>query len=471
MPRNNRRRDDSGAEFTTADEARDAMAELHRRAAGDALDDADQERWNAAEAFVERAQSSQQHLRGLAAAQGCTERAGERRTRRDEGADSSYDRSRRMLDSYRSDELPDGVRDRITGAFDEARGRDRTRLADYAAATGDPDYTRAFMQTMIDPIGGHRSWTTDEQRAWQRAAVAQRDLGVGSNGSGASAAVPLILDPAVALTSDGSVNPVRQLASVKSILSNRWQGVSSEGVVNDWTEEAQEVGATDLDFSPPAITTRKYTAFVAYSFELGGDWAQLAHELRNIFRDSVDQQQAVAFARGTGPADGEHAQPEGLVTGLAGTGSQVFAGGGFDRDDLLGLRLAVPPRFRANASVLSSLEIQDAAREFPAIEGSSGDVSLVTEGSPPTFRGWRWYEFSELDADPLVDGADFLIAGDVRAGYKIIDRIGSSIETVQHVFSSDNNRPTGQRGALLWGRVGAGVINSNALRLLSNGTS
>ncbi len=475
MPRNRR----SGAseetpQFTNITEARETLAEIHARNDGE-LDGADRERWTAAESFIQTAETRMEHLKGLARS-GSIDGPNRSRQTGSQGRDesSSYSRARRTIDGYSREALPDDVRHRVSQAFDDARGADRDRLSDYAACAADPDYLSAFMRILVDPAGGHRSWSSDELQAWQRM-DSVRALGVGAAGDGASAAVPLVLDPSVALTSDGSVNPIRQLASTQSILGNRWQGVSSEGVVNDWTLEAQEVPLTPLTFEPPAITTRKYTAFVPFSFELGGngtggDWRQLADELRKIFADSVDNQQAVAFATGTGPADGEFAQPEGVVTGLDGTASQLFAGGAFDRDDLLAVRYAVPPRFRANASVVSSLEVQDAAREFHAIDAGVGDVSILTEGNPPTFRGWKWLEYSELDADPSEVGANFLVAGDFNAGYKIVDRVGTSIEIVAHLFGNAG-RPTGQRGGLLWGRVGAGVINANALRLLSNGTS
>jgi predicted phage gp36 major capsid-like protein len=48
----------------------------------------------------------------------------------------------------------------------------------------------------------------------------------------------------------------------------------------------------------------------------------------------------------------------------------------------------------------------------------------------------------------------------------IVDRIGATLETIQHVVGP-NNRPTGQRGALLWFRTGSDVVNPNALRVLS----
>ena len=58
-----------------------------------------------------------------------------------------------------------------------------------------------------------------------------------------------------------------------------------------------------------------------------------------------------------------------------------------------------------------------------------------------------------------------MIYGDVRAGFVIVDRIGSTLELIPNILGS-NQRPTGQRGALLWFRTGSEVVNTAVLRLL-----
>ena len=50
--------------------------------------------------------------------------------------------------------------------------------------------------------------------------------------------------------------------------------------------------------------------------------------------------------------------------------------------------------------------------------------------------------------------------------FVVVDRLGSTLELVPHLFGS-NRRPTGQRGALLWFRTGSDVVIPNAFRLLS----
>ena len=59
-----------------------------------------------------------------------------------------------------------------------------------------------------------------------------------------------------------------------------------------------------------------------------------------------------------------------------------------------------------------------------------------------------------------------LIYGDFSQ-FVLVDRIGSTVEIVSHLFGS-NRRPTGQRGALLWFRTGSDVVVPQAFRREGN---
>jgi len=60
-----------------------------------------------------------------------------------------------------------------------------------------------------------------------------------------------------------------------------------------------------------------------------------------------------------------------------------------------------------------------------------------------------------------------MVGGDLKTGYRIVDRIGSAIEIIPHLFGAAQGQfPTGQRGAYFYWRVGGGVVAPNALRYL-----
>lgn len=62
-------------------------------------------------------------------------------------------------------------------------------------------------------------------------------------------------------------------------------------------------------------------------------------------------------------------------------------------------------------------------------------------------------------------GSLILLYGDIAAGYRIVDRIGMTIEVIQNLFATANQRPTGQPGLLAWWRTSGKVQNAAALRV------
>ena len=83
------------------------------------------------------------------------------------------------------------------------------------------------------------------------------------------------------------------------------------------------------------------------------------------------------------------------------------------------------------------------------------------------------YENSNMDGAINTGATETnypLLYGDFAAGMVIVDRVGSTLEVVPHLFGA-NRLPSGQRGALLWFRTGSDVVIPNAFRLLSIPTS
>ena len=59
-----------------------------------------------------------------------------------------------------------------------------------------------------------------------------------------------------------------------------------------------------------------------------------------------------------------------------------------------------------------------------------------------------------------------LLYGDLEQTYRIVDRVGLSIEIIPHLFGA-NARPTGERGLFAYWRTSGAVLVDNAARLLS----
>ncbi len=127
----------------------------------------------------------------------------------------------------------------------------------------------------------------------------------------------------------------------------------------------------------------------------------------------------------------------------------------------------MPPRWRSNGAWVANLSILNRIRQFTDTVGGFRNSLDLSSAMGPSILGRPVHESS--DRDGTIDAAAnnyILLYGDVRAAYTIVDRVGLSVELVPHLVGG-NRRPTGQRGLYAYWRVGAGLINASAVRLLN----
>jgi hypothetical protein len=74
------------------------------------------------------------------------------------------------------------------------------------------------------------------------------------------------------------------------------------------------------------------------------------------------------------------------------------------------------------------------------------------------------HEWSNLDSVINATQDNHIAVYGDWSHYVIADRIGSTLEIIPNLFGA-NRRPTAQRGALLWGRVGVDSVVDNAFRI------
>lgn len=331
----------------------------------------------------------------------------------------------------------------------------------YAVAAGSEHYERAFSKLVANPTQGHLEWTPAEADAYRAVAAVQaeqRAMSLSDTGGGYM--IPLTLDPSIMLTSNGSTNPLRQIARNVTTVTDTWQGVTSAGVTAEWTAEASEMADGSPTLGSPSIPVHKGDAFVPFSFEIGGDAMNFMNELGMLLTDAAEQLNAAAFTTGTGSG-----QPKGVITALTGGPSIVNSGTAatLAASDVYAVQNALPPRFQAGAQWCASLSILNTLRQFETGSGALKFPGL--HDNPPVLLGRNALELSNMAATTTT-GSKALLYGDFKAGMVIADRIGSTLELVPHLVGA-NRRPTGQRGALLWYRVGADVVVPNAFRLLN----
>lgn len=331
-----------------------------------------------------------------------------------------------------------------------------------------PGYERAFMKLVGNPTHGHLTWTPEESDAYRAAAaVLTEQRAMSTTDTAGGYLIPLTLDPSVQLTSNGSINPLRQIARVVQTTTDTWNGVTSAGVTAEWTAEAAEMADASPTLASPSIPVHKGDAFVPFSFEVEGDAVNFLGELAKLLQDGAEQLSATAYTTGSGSG-----QPKGLITALvaaSGTVALIPPGSAetLAAGDVYNVQNALPPRFQPNAQWASNLAIVNTLRQLETSNGALKFPSL--QDNPPRLLGRAMNEISNMDGtiNPAASENNYLLVyGDFGAGMVIVDRIGSTLELVPHPFWA-NRRPTGQRGAILWWRTGSDVVIPNAFRLLS----
>lgn len=319
-------------------------------------------------------------------------------------------------------------------------------LARKILVTGSPMYSRAFGKALMarSTVG----LTAEEQRA----------LSLGADAAGGFA-VPFQLDPSVILTSDGVVNPLRQISRVVQIVGKEWHGVSTAGVSVSRSAEGTEVGDNTPTFAQPKVTTSRVTGFVPYSFELDSAWGQLQSELTMILNDARSAEEADSFLNG----DGTGENPEGLLTALnAAAGSKVNTAGtsAYAVDDVYALDDALPPRHRSQATFLAAKSVYNLTRAFDP--NGTSLWNRLGAGTPPELAGYPALEASEMGANTA--SGIFLVLGNFTR-FLIVDRVGMRVELIPNLFGA-NGRPTGQRGILaIWDNA-CKTLDTNAFRAL-----
>ncbi|WP_155945195.1 phage major capsid protein [Mycobacterium marinum] len=355
----------------------------------------------------------------------------------------------------------------IEGLMSTGPAPERSWASRWAAAAGDQAYLRAFAKKVTSPEMGETLWTPEEAQAWRTAAQVQAERAMNSVDTQGGFLIPAQLDPAILLSSDGSTDPLREMARVVQTVGDVWHGVSSAGVVANWYSEAEEVSDDSPTLGQPSVPNYRASAWVPFSFEVGGDGAGFVAEVRMLLMDAVQQLNAAAYVNGSGTG-----QPTGFISALTATPAVVVPGAGSEAvvaADPYALQSALPPRFQANSAFAANLTTINVLRQAETTNGALKFPSL--QDNPPMLCGKRMWEVSNMASpNAAVTATTYpLVLGD-WSRFIITDRVGATVELVPHVFGP-NRRPTGERGFFAWFRTGSDVLTNEAFQALSVATT
>lgn len=344
--------------------------------------------------------------------------------------------------------------------FDEARAKAHVerlieRFADDEASafarqmlnTGSPVYRRAFAKTMA---GRHLS--PEESRA------------MSLSGSAGGYAVPYTLDPTIIPTSNSSVNPLRAISRIETIVgSNEWRGVSSGAITASYAAEGTEASDNSPTLAQPTANVERAQAYVPFSWEIGQDWTRLEEEMALLLSDAKDDLEATKFFSGAGHGSNE---PEGLLTGATGTtagGSATYA-----VSNLYALEESLAARFRPRAQFVANRKFYNTVRQLDTNGGANLWVrlpeGLANNKQGNTGHALIGYSANESTAmsSSLANGQTVAVLGDFRY-FLIVDRIGMSVSTIPHIMGA-SGRPVGQSGLFAFWRNTSKVLSASAFK-------
>ncbi|MGC1185110.1 MAG: phage major capsid protein [Candidatus Dormiibacterota bacterium] len=350
---------------------------------------------------------------------------------------------------------------------------DSDLIAARLLATESDAYHSAFFKAVTEPAP---AWTPEENRAMgQYREVERRAASEGTDSAGGYG-IPVLIDPTIVLTSGAADAPILSISTMKTITTKAWKGVTSTGLVFEYTQEASVVADKTPTLAQPVIPVYRADAYIPYSFELAQDYPAFAEEFGSL----LEQGYVNLVASGTMTGSGSN-QPTGIFTALKGSGGNCANGtsGKVVALTTLGTLGAVDVRaawsqlselFRQRASWVMNVTVESIIRAFGNnLALSDFTADLTAQGIDKLVsRPIALSDYAPEYSTATTTVTQYCVIGDFSKFY-IVQRAGMVVEQIPVIFDQATGRPTGQRGLLAWSRHGYNALDSNPFRVLSNG--
>lgn len=260
------------------------------------------------------------------------------------------------------------------------------------------------------------------------------------------------------------VTVIRNLATVRTIGSDRIKTRSIGGVTVGWgkLETGTEITESTLT---PGEPTYQYVEDLYGLTKIGEDElmdsdVNLEAILAEEFARALGEEEDKAFVLGAGH---DYNQPEGITknTTLLTAAKTTQTANAVAVEDFLDMIYACPTQFRRNGVFIMNSQTELALRKLRAkdVAGTYEGLFLwqpsLMEGRPNTFLGYPVY--TQDDMPTLADTAQVIaVFGDIKAGYRIIDRVGMSLQRLTELYAE-----AGLVGFKIHKRVTGGVVRAS----------
>lgn len=247
------------------------------------------------------------------------------------------------------------------------------------------------------------------------------------------------------------ITVIRGLASVRTIGKDRLKMRSIGGVTVGWGKlETEDQDIEDVESTlTPGAPTFQYVEDLYGLAKIGEDElmdadVNLEGILAEEFSRALGEAEEAAFVIGRGHTT--YIEPEGLTVNatLVGAAKETATADKVSVEDFLTIQYACPQQYRRNGSFLVNSATELLLRKLRAKGGDEeGDNEgpflwqpAVAEGRPNTFIGKAIYCVDDMLT--IADGAVVIAAfGDIRAGYRIVDRLGMTVQRLAELYAED----------------------------------
>ena len=262
------------------------------------------------------------------------------------------------------------------------------------------------------------------------------------------------------------INVIRPLCSSRTISRDRvrLRGISETQV--GWGK--LELGGAPVDTTLVPLETWQYVEDLEGLTKVGKDeLSDSDQSLEPIIADSFARAMADAeedaFVNGLGHAS---QQPAGFLPAAAGVPTHPLAGANaIVMNDILDLVYTVPAQYRKNGTFVMNSAIELALRQLLDVPtGRYLWEPSIQAGKPNLLMGYGVVACDSMPTFTLpAPGTTMRVVafGDFRAAYRIIDRVGMTIQRLTEIYAI-----AGLVGFLASRRVGGSVIRNNAIAIL-----
>jgi len=263
------------------------------------------------------------------------------------------------------------------------------------------------------------------------------------------------------------ISVIRGLATVRQVRSDRIRSRSLTEVQVGWGK--LETSTTSLEEPTSYLVPSDKYHYVEDLYglakigedELMDTDVALESLIVDSFSRAIAQAEDRAFIIGAGH-NAQKPEPEGILTSTDVERVNAKAAKSITTDDILSLIYAVPAQYRRNGVLLVNSQTELALRLLKDKNDQYLWQPSLQAGRPNTFAGFPVYNQEDIPSIPAGStAADVAIFGDLRSGYRILDRLGITVQRLTELYAE-----SGLIGFRVHYRVGGGVIRPNALRVL-----